>query len=45
MGHGLTQPIPDGYDTPGSGSADVAIDKLLASIASFKADTNTLQSI
>lgn len=36
MRHGLTEPIPGGYDIPDSGSTGAAIDKLLASIADFK---------
>lgn len=43
MRHGLTEPIPGGYDIPDSGSTDAAIDKLLASIASFKAYSGALK--
>jgi hypothetical protein len=42
MKHGLTAPIPGGYEISDAGNTDEAIDKLLGSIARLKAFTGAL---
>lgn len=43
MRHGLAEPIPGAYTIADDGPIDVAIDKLLASIAAFAAHSTPLQ--